>query len=111
MVNPDIAFPVAVRAIQSDRGSLATYAKIEARGRCRTAIGENLAGFQTVPPPRISHPPIRLAGPPHYLLAQSSQTDGRLSTDRTRTSGVSELQRRRPQAAVPGSASCGINSP
>ena len=41
----DVAFSPAVKAIQSRKGSRATYAEVEAHGGWRSEIDENLAGF------------------------------------------------------------------
>lgn len=41
----DIAFTPAVKAIQTDRGSRAAYAKMEARGGFRTDVDETLIAF------------------------------------------------------------------
>lgn len=41
----DVAFSLAVKAIQQARGSRAVYEKMEARGGFRTGIGDDLAAF------------------------------------------------------------------
>ncbi len=41
----DIAFTPAVKAIQSEKGSRASYARMEARGGWQTVVTEDLAGF------------------------------------------------------------------
>jgi predicted pyridoxine 5'-phosphate oxidase superfamily flavin-nucleotide-binding protein len=41
----DIAFTPTIKAIQTARGSRATYSRMEARGGFRTGIDEHLAGF------------------------------------------------------------------
>ncbi len=41
----DIAFTPAVKAIQSEKGSRASYARMEARGSWQTVVTEDLAGF------------------------------------------------------------------
>lgn len=41
----DIAFTPTVKAIQTERGSRAAYAKMEARGGFRTEIGDDLVAF------------------------------------------------------------------
>ena len=41
----DIAFTPAVKAIQSEKGSRASYARMEAHGGWRTEVTEDLAGF------------------------------------------------------------------
>ena len=42
----DVAFSPAVKAIQTRKGSRATYAEAEAHGGWRSEIDENLAGFR-----------------------------------------------------------------
>jgi predicted pyridoxine 5'-phosphate oxidase superfamily flavin-nucleotide-binding protein len=44
-LSSDVAFTDTVKAVQSRRGSRATYAKVEARGGFRTAITPELIGF------------------------------------------------------------------
>jgi predicted pyridoxine 5'-phosphate oxidase superfamily flavin-nucleotide-binding protein len=41
----DVAFTAAVKAIQAERGSRESYAKVEARGGFRTAVTPDLAAF------------------------------------------------------------------